>query len=471
MNNSKKNLIFVAIFQIYTIMRKTFSLLLCLGLSLGLAAQKTNLRDYVSIRFIPNHADWVYAVGEGVEIEVAAIRHYVPIPAAEVHYEWGMEQREPEEIGILRTGAQGVHQLRLSGATQPGFKTLTASVEVDGKTYTNSINLAFAPDEIRPMTQLPADFETFWQSSIEQARHVPLKPLLTLLPERCTPDADVYEVRFQNFQEGQYLYGTLAVPRGVDPLRVCPSTSPLKGNYSAGVDTCVSVEQYPAVVLWPGAGVKPHPGDVDFFPAHGVITLEMGINGIPVNLPQQVYTDLRANALHDYHNIHLDDRDRYYYRRVYAGTVKTVDFLCSLPCVDTARIVSYGGSQGGALTIVHAALDARIKAAAVSYPALSEIAGYVRGRAAGWPKWRELSEEKQMVTEYYDVVNFARMVHCPVWFMLGYNDQVCCPTSTYTVFNTLPCSKTLLTPLDCAHWMYPEHKQQRAEWLLEQLTK
>ena len=87
MNNSKKNLIFVAILQIFTIMRKTFSLLLCLGLSLGLAAQKTNLRDYVSIRFIPNHADWVYAVGEEVEIEVAAIRHYVPIPAAEVHYE------------------------------------------------------------------------------------------------------------------------------------------------------------------------------------------------------------------------------------------------------------------------------------------------------------------------------------------------------------------------------------------------
>ncbi|MGM9809610.1 MAG: acetylxylan esterase [Paludibacteraceae bacterium] len=432
-------------------MRKIFSLLLCLGLSLGLAAQKTNLRDYVSIRFIPNHADWVYAVGEDVEIEVAAIRHYVPIPAAEVHYEWGMEQREPEKADILHTGKQGMHRLHLSGATQPGFKTLTASVEVDGKTYTNSINLAFAPDEIRPTTPLPADFETFWQASIEQARRVPLRPLLTLLSERCTPDADVYEVRFQNFQEGQYLYGTLAVPRGVDPLH--------------------ATVQYPAVVLWPGAGVKPHPGDVDFFPAHGVITLEMGINGIPVNLPQQVYTDLRANALHDYNSIHLDDRDQYYYRRVYAGTVKTVDFLCSLACVDTARIGCYGGSQGGALTIVHAALDPRIKAAASSYPALAEIAGYVRGRAAGWPKWRELSEAKQMVTEYYDVVNFARMVRCPVWFMLGYNDQVCCPTSTYTVFNTLSCPRTLITPLDCAHWMYPEHKQQRAEWLLVQLSK
>ncbi|MGN0235683.1 MAG: acetylxylan esterase [Paludibacteraceae bacterium] len=432
-------------------MRKTFSLLLCLLLSLGLSAQKNNVRDYISIRFVPNHADWVYAVGEEVEIEIAAIRHYVPVPDAEIRYEWGMEQRDAEKKGTVRTAGSGVRTLRLPGAKQPGFKTLTARVEIDGRTYTNTINLAFAPDRIAPTTPLPADFEAFWQQTIEQARKIPLKPLLTPLPDHCTPDADVYEVRFQNFREGHYLYGTLAVPRGVDPLH--------------------AAERYPAIVLWPGAGVKPHPGDVDFFPAHGIITLEMGINGIPVNLPQQVYTDLRANALHDYNTIHLDDRDQYYYRRVYAGTVKTVDFLCSLPCVDTARIGCYGGSQGGALTIVHAALDPRIKAAAASYPALAEIAGYVRGRAAGWPKWRELSEEKQKVTEYYDVVNFARYVRCPVWFMLGYNDQVCCPTSTYAVFNTLTCSKSLLLPLDCAHWMYTEHKQRRAEWLLEQLTR
>lgn len=431
-------------------MRKTFSLLLCLVLSLGLVAQKTNVRDYVSVRFVPDHADWTYAVGESVEIEITAVRHYVPIPDAEVRYEWGMEQHAAEKSGVLRTGKSGVQRLRLTGAAQPGFKTLSASVEIDGRTYTNTINLAFSPERIAPTTPLPADFEAFWRATIEEARRVPLRPLLTLLPDHCTPDADVYEVRFQNFQEGHYLYGTLAVPRGVDPQH--------------------ATEQYPAVVLWPGAGVKPHPGDVAYFPAHGIITLEMGINGIPVNLPQQVYTDLRANALRDYNTIHLDDRDRYYYRRVYAGTVKTVDFLCSLPCVDTARIGCYGGSQGGALTIVHAALDPRIKAAAASYPALAEIAGYVRGRAAGWPKWRELSEEKQKVTEYYDVVNFARFVRCPMWFMLGYNDQVCCPTSTYAVFNSLTCPKTLLTPLDCAHWMYAEHKQLRAEWLAGQLT-
>ena len=81
-------------------MKKYLSLSLCLVLSISLFAQKANLRDYVSIRFIPNHADWVYAVGEEVEVEIAAICHYTPIPNAELGYEWGMEQHEAEKNSV-----------------------------------------------------------------------------------------------------------------------------------------------------------------------------------------------------------------------------------------------------------------------------------------------------------------------------------------------------------------------------------
>ena len=423
--------------------------MLCLLVAGMAGAQKVNQRDYISMRLVPNHADWVYEVGEEVEIEVAAIRHYVPIPNIDLQWEWGMEQRQPSAEGIVSSGKKGVQVLRLKGAAEPGFYTLQVGVSIDGKAYHNSINIAFAPEQIQPTAVLPADFDTFWEQSVAIARSVPLKPLLVPLPERSTPEADVYEVRFQNYKEGQYLYGTLAVPSGVNPRD--------------------SAARYPALIVWPGAGVKPHHGDVDYFPARGVITLEMGINGIPVNLPQQVYDDLRANALRDYNAIHNDDREAYYYRRVYAGTVKTVDFLCALPCVDTARIGCYGGSQGGALSIVNAALDKRIKVAAVAYPALAEIAGYMRGRVAGWPKWKKMTHEQIAVADYYDVVNFARKISCPVWFSIGFNDQVCCPTTTYSVYNVLECPKELFTPLDCAHWMYPEHKVLRAEWLLQHL--
>ena len=113
-------------------MRKSFFLFLFLALSLALAAQKSDRRDYVSVRFVPDHANWVYAVGEEVEIEVAAVRHYVPVPDAEVRYSWGMEQRELEQEGVVQTGKSDVQTLRLSSAREPGFKTLTARVEIGG---------------------------------------------------------------------------------------------------------------------------------------------------------------------------------------------------------------------------------------------------------------------------------------------------------------------------------------------------
>lgn len=453
-------------------MKKILSLALVTLFVGTIFAQRTNVKDYISIRFTPSHADWTYSVGEEVVVEVAPICHYMPMPQMELVYSWGPELRPAEQNKTISSGDKGSIVLHLPGMKEPGFKTLTVSVQYEGQTYTNYINLAFAPDRIQPTTRLPKDFSRFWENTIAKAREIPLEPVFTLHPELATPYCDVYEVRFQNFSIGQFLYGSLCVPKGVNPT-----------------DT-VATRKYPAVIKWPGAGVKPHPGITGFFPERGVITLEMGINGIPVNMPMQVYTDLRANALHDYNTIHQDDREQYYYRKVYVGTVKAVDLLCSLPCVDDSRIGCFGGSQGGALTIVHASLDARVKAAAACYPALAELAGYYHGRVGGWPRFFRdrsqadpkrtiqradavdaLVEQKVRVSEYYDVVNFARFIKCPMWMQIGYNDQVCCPTSTYSVYNTLSCPKTLITPLDCAHWQYDEHIRACAQWLYDQLMK
>ena len=363
----------------------------------------------------------------------------------------------------LTLGDSGVEHLILKGSPTPGFKTLQVTTEVDGKEYTNLIKIAFSPDKLAPTTPLPKDFTRYWDKCIAKAREVPLEPKFTRRPQYDNAFADVYEVRFENAAKGCYLYGMLAVPKGV-----CPT------------DT-VATRQYPAVILWPGAGVKAHRGDVNFFPEHGVITLEMGIHGIPVSYDDDIYADLRANALNKYSAILSPDRNRYYYNKVYVGTVKTVDLLCTLPCVDAGRIGCYGGSQGGALSTINAALDARIRCAAISYPALSEIGGYARGRADGWPhlfrvdEVGETEEALLQVADYYDVINFARQIKtCKVLFFLGFNDVVCCPTSTYTAWNALPREnkhKQLVLMQESGHWMHADYQHDRREWLLEQLTK
>jgi len=116
---------------------------------------------------------------------------------------------------------------------------------------------------------------------------------------------------------------------------------------------------YPGVLLVPGAGVRPYFGDKGTA-ARGAITLEIGIHGIPVNLPQEVYDQLLAGALKDYWLYNLDDRDRYYYRRVILGSLRANDFLTSRPAWDGKNLLVIGASQGGMLAIATAALDTRV---------------------------------------------------------------------------------------------------------------
>ena len=88
--------------------------------------------------------------------------------------------------------------------------------------------------------------------------------------------------------------------------------------------------KYPAILRVPGAGVRPYFGDISTA-EKGFITLEIGIHGVPVNLEPEVYSNLGAGALNGYQNMNLDDRDRYYYKRVYMGCVRANDFLTNLP--------------------------------------------------------------------------------------------------------------------------------------------
>ena len=67
-----------------------------------------------------------------------------------------------------------------------------------------------------------------------------------------------------------------------------------------------------------------------------------------------------------------------------------------------------------------------------------------KGRAGGWPHlFRdstdavEIRKKKLEVSSYYDVANFAKQLKVPVFFYLGYNDMVCPPTSTFSVYNVI----------------------------------
>jgi cephalosporin-C deacetylase-like acetyl esterase len=218
--------------------------------------------------------------------------------------------------------------------------------------------------------------------------------------------------------------------------------------------------------------VRPYRGDVETA-EKGIITFQVGIHGVPVNLEPSVYQALGAGALNGYPTFNLDERDRYYYRRVYLGCVRANDFLTSRPRYDGRTLGVTGGSQGGALSIVTAGLDTRVKLLAAYYPALSDVTGYLNARAGGWPHM--FRDEKRRLAQrianvgYYDVVNFARRVKAPGLYSWGFNDETCPPTSMYAAYGVIPGEKSLLLALETGHWTTPEQVKRVNGWLEERL--
>ena len=213
-------------------------------------------------------------------------------------------------------------------------------------------------------------------------------------------------------------------------------------------------------------------------PARGLIVLQIGIHGIPVIQPQEVYDSLAQGGLSGYPTFGLDSRERYYYRRVYVGTLRANDFLTSLPQWDGRNLAVTGGSQGGALAIVTAGLDRRVTRLAAYYPALSDVTGYLNQRAGGWPHMFRAADgpnahrddAKIKTTQYYDVVNFARRVTAPGLYSWGFNDETCPPTSMYSAYNVITAPKRLILARDTGHRTTQEQVDDVHDWLADELT-
>ena len=389
---------------------------------------------------------WIYRAGDTARFTVSLRRAGAPVPGARVRVDLAPERMRP-----LRTDTVDVERgpRTIAGSlAAPGFLRATASVVVGGATYTAMATAAFDPERIEPTATMPDDFEAFWRKAVEDARRVPLDARMTRMPERSTPEVDVYHVSFQNHRAGSRLYGILSMP--------------------------ARPGKYPAVLVVPGAGVRPYYPSIAVA-RRGVIVLTIGIHGIPVDRDSLLYNELRASALADYMRAGIEDRDTYYYKRVFAGVVKAGDFLFALPQFDGGTYAVLGGSQGGALAIVAGAIDPRVKGIVASYPALADHFGYLHGRAGGWPhvfadttRVRALAEKKETL-RYYDVVNFARLLKVPGIYAWGFNDLTVPPTSVYAAYNVITAPKRSVIVPETGHFRVESQTKAMDAWMFDLL--
>jgi len=431
---------------------KNITLLLILLLTAH-AARSQNEPHHSDVAWVtnPNHTNWLYNVNEQAKITIELYLYGVLQKDIEISYSTGPELMKAEKEGKVKL-ANGKTELTVGTLNKPGFLDCRFRAEINGKTYSHHIKVGFEPEKLKPYTQFPADFTSFWDKAIAEAALCPVKVEKTLAPEYCTDKIDCYLVKIQAYKEGYNVYGYLTVPK--------------------------KEGKYPVVFSPPGAGIKPmDPLTHTFYAENGVIRFDMEIHGIRPDLDAKTYKEISRSfggGDNSYLINGIEDKDKYYMKKVYLSCIRAIDYLTTLPQWDGKNLIAQGTSQGGALVLVTTALDNRITACAATHPALCDMAGYLDNRAGGYPhiftEYKNMDKPEIIKTlQYFDAVNFAKLIKVPVFMTFGYNDNVCPPTTSYITFNVIKSEKkSLITPVT-EHWVSDNTRRVIFDWIKTQL--
>ena len=410
-------------------------------------------KAFVEAIAVPDHADSYYRLGQPATLRITARLGGVPLDGIALRYKAGPEMLLPAEWNEVPFVA-GEALVRMGTMTEPGFLACQYEFTADGKKYSDLVKVAYDPEQIRTLTPMPADFDRFWQQALKEARKVDLSPEYTDIPDATNDQFITRLVRLHVGKE-KWMQGYLTMPR---------NTPPTGG--------------FPVVLVPPGAGSqKISPSD--YFPREGCIYLKLEIHDNNQLLPDDEYLQLSRQKCAGYMRRGMESRDTYYYKDVYVGCARAVDFLCSLPQWDGRNVIVTGGSQGGALTIVTAVLSDRVTLCAPFYPALCDLTGFLHHRAGGWPKFFsgyysdgqvDIPQEQAVETlQYFDGVNFARRLRVPTFMSWGFSDDTCSPTSVWAAWNEITAPKQCdITPTS-GHWRFTSSQDKCLRWMKENL--
>lgn len=322
---------------------------------------------------------------------------------------------------------------------RPGFYKVTCTFDPEsGDTSTAETKLlGYRPEEVNaPLTREP-DFDAFWANTLAALGEVDPQFEMIRRPDGDTETHELYEVKM----------------RSLSDIRVGGWYEKPKADGT-----------FPALLLLPGymqsmAPTKTRdPIAVLAFNIRGHGNSQEDVPGEPA----------------DYWVRGLDDKEGYFYQGAYADCVRAVDFLASRPEVDKDRIAVAGGSQGGGLSLATAALDRRISLCAPDIPFLCNWGKFFK--ITEWPEidqWIEAEPRRSWESllrtiSYFDTLNMADRITCPVFLGLGLQDEVCPAATIFAVYNRLDVPKSYRVYPNAGHWVDAGHQAEKREWLLRQ---
>jgi cephalosporin-C deacetylase len=277
-------------------------------------------------------------------------------------------------------------------------------------------------EQYKPVRQETADFDAFWQHTLDETRQHDLKARFESA-DFGLKLIETYDVTFAGY-DGQPVKGWLLLPK--------ERSGPL-----------------PCVVEYIGyGGGRGFPTDWLLWSTAGYAHLVMDTRGQGSRWRQGDTADLPTHGssphVPGFMTLGVLDPETYYYRRVFMDGVRAVEAVLGHTAVDPERIAVTGGSQGGGITIAVAGLlPQTVKAAMPEVPFLchyrqateivetmpyNEIAIFCAAH-------RDKIETVFNTLSYFDGVNFASRAVANALFSAGLMDTICPPSTVYAAYN------------------------------------
>ena len=267
-------------------------------------------------------------------------------------------------------------------------------------------------NKVIPQTK-QSDFEEFWQRAVALVRAVPIEVTRKKLDTPYYKTVTSWEISY-NTHDDTRINAWFSYPADA------------KGKLP-----CV-------VYFHGGSGQKELHLDIV---ATGVACFAMDVRGQGgTSIDRAVYNsgDMNGGLM----TCGIMDKEEFYMRNIFMDAVRAMDVVAQLPEVDPERIVTYGGSQGGGLSVVASGLSGRSKKAYVCEPSFcclkqrtilgSRIFGSTNGYLKKYP---EHTDHVFEVLSYFDVNNMVSFLRVPSVFALGLADDVCLPHFVYSAYH------------------------------------
>ena len=205
--------------------------------------------------------------------------------------------------------------------------------------------------------------------------------------------------------------------------------------------------------------------------AKGVAVLSVAVRG---KLPSSAEFNPGYPGLLTYG---VEHRDTYSYKGVISDCVRGVDFLLSRSEIDPERIYCCGSSQGGGLTLITTGLRSEIKAGVSGYPflccypeSMRMLRSYPYDELSCYARAYPDRVDRMLDTlRYFDAVNFAPRIKCPMAVGIAMEDEVCPPETSYAAYRLLGGQRELRLFPNSGHGNAHEYPAWEAAWLQQHI--